>query len=111
MIETPEIEVYEPLDFLEVLSEKDMEIQRLRARLSEMEGRPAADTDRPIVSEGIVPYWDTPDGWTIATIKYDVVPGYDFEAACEGLTPEAIRQEILIDWSATRGKRVYPEYG
>lgn len=55
----------------------------------------------------------TPDGWWICTIHYSALPtgAYDFEAACEGLTDEGVRRELEIDWSATEGRRVYPQFG
>ncbi|MHA2642985.1 MAG: hypothetical protein V2G41_10095 [bacterium JZ-2024 1] len=59
----------------------------------------------------VVPIRDTKSGWRIATVHYSVVPGYNFEAATRGLSDEAIRQEFEIDWSTTKGRRVYPEFG
>lgn len=59
---------------------------------------------------GRLPVRETPDGWTVVSIHWSMVPGYDYAAACRGLTEEGIRQELEIDWSATKGKRVYPEY-
>lgn len=53
----------------------------------------------------------TRDGWTVATLGWWLVPGYDYAKAGEGLSEEARRQEIDIDWTATSGKVVYPEYG
>src|SRR6266567_4283291 len=50
------------------------------------------------------------DGWAITRIHYSVVPGYDYEAAAKGLSEEAKRAELEIDWTASKGKRVYPEF-
>lgn len=55
--------------------------------------------------------WHTPDGWCIGRIHYSIVPGYDFKGVCEGMSPQAIRQEVEIDWTASAGARIYPEYG
>src|SRR5262245_34451563 len=71
---------------------------------------PHASRLSPPGASGVIPTRETPDGWTIATIHWSLVPGYDYESARAGLTDEAIRQELEIDWSASKGKRVYPEY-
>lgn len=55
--------------------------------------------------------WQTDDGWWITRIHWSDVPGYDYPAACRGLSPESIQQELEIDWSANPGKRVYKEFG
>lgn len=44
------------------------------------------------------------------TIPWTVVPNYNYEAACQGMSPEAIRMELEIDWTASRGLKVYPEF-
>ena len=36
--------------------------------------------------------------------------GYDFKRACIGMEEEAIQTELLINWLASSGLRVYPEY-
>lgn len=59
----------------------------------------------------VLPLWTTPDGWTILQVHYSAVPNYDFEAASQGLSDDGIRQELEIDWTATKGKRVYPTFG
>jgi len=59
----------------------------------------------------ILPLRKTKDKWWILTIHYSSVPGYDYEAATAGMSEETIRQELEIDWSTTKGKRVYPEFG
>ncbi len=59
----------------------------------------------------VLPLWKTPDDWWILQIHYSAVPGYDFEAATQGLSEDGIRQEMEIDWTATKGKRVYPTFG
>lgn len=73
-------------------------------------GYQPASPEEPAVGRQI-PYWKTPDGWSRLTIHHSLVPDYDYEDACEGLTDEAIRQELEIDWSASKGRRVYPEFG
>lgn len=64
----------------------------------------------PAPAGGLIPVKETPDGWTVATLHWSLVPGYDYQAACQGMTDEAIRMELELDWSASTGKRVYPEY-
>lgn len=72
---------------------------------------------RPIESRGpdssgrLLKGWETADGWWVTTIHWSDVPGYDYPAACAGLSPEAVQQELEIDWSANPGKRVYKEFG
>lgn len=70
-----------------------------------MNGQPAGSSVR------LIPQRLTPDGWHIDTIHYSLVPDYDYDQACEGLTDEGIRRELEIDWSASEGKRVYPQFG
>lgn len=72
---------------------------------------PKAEIQRKRKKNRILPLRFTDDEWWILTIPYTAVPGYDFKAACRGLTEEGIRQEILIDWSATKGQRIYKEFG
>ncbi len=67
----------------------------------------AADPDGRVLAPPRV----TADGWRVLTIHWSHIPGYDYEAACEGLSPEGIRRELEIDWNATEGLRVYPEFG
>jgi hypothetical protein len=69
-----------------------------------VEGGPAV-SDNPIL-----PIVHKESGWAVLTIAHTSVPGYDLAAASRGMSPEAIRTEILIDWNATKGKRVYPEF-
>lgn len=45
------------------------------------------------------------------SIHWSLVPGYDYESARQGLTYEGIQRELEMDWDATEGKRVYPEFG
>ena len=52
----------------------------------------------------------TKDGWCITRIHYEDVPDYDYQSASQGLSEEAKRQELEIDWTASKGKRVYPEF-
>jgi hypothetical protein len=81
-------------------------VMRLERELQER-AAPAAPAAEP---GKLVRRWTTRDGWTIATLGWQLVPGYDYQAASEGLSTEARRQEIDIDWTATRGKVVYHEY-
>jgi len=61
--------------------------------------------------EALLPLRRTEQGWNILRVHYSVIPDYDFESACEGLSEEGIRQELEIDWSASSNKRVFPEFG
>lgn len=49
-------------------------------------------------------------GWNILRIPWDAVPDYDFEAVIQGLTDEMVRQEVLLDWTASVHKRVFPNF-
>ncbi len=51
----------------------------------------------------------TKSGWAITSVHWSVVPGYDRVAAGRGMSEAEQRMEFEIDWTATRGKRVYPE--
>ena len=64
----------------------------------------------PTARRRLVPQRMTPDGWVIDRVHYSLVPGYDFVEASEGLSDEAVRRELEIDWSASEGKRVYPQF-
>lgn len=59
----------------------------------------------------IAPKRHTRTGWAITKVHWSVVPNYDIASARRKLTTEADRQmELEIDWTASRGKRVYPEF-
>lgn len=58
----------------------------------------------------ILPLRITPDGWAVLTLHWSANEDYDYEAACQGQSEEDIRTELEIDWSATKGKRVYPQF-
>ena len=45
----------------------------------------------------ILPLRKTKDSWHVLTIHHSAVPGYNYEAACMGLSDEGIRQELEID--------------
>ncbi len=55
-------------------------------------------------------YRQTRDGWHILGVGWEVVPGYDFAAACVGMGENEIEMELKRNWSVTRGKAVYPEF-
>jgi len=81
---------------------------RIKAR---PRGAAGATATAPRPGERVLPKIHTPDGWAVDTIRWDLLPDYDYEKACEGLSEEGIRQELEIDWSATKGRRVYPQFG
>lgn len=95
------------INYTELVAENE----RLRALVAQAGLEGTALTPAPSqTAAGRLPVRHTLDGWTVVTIHWSQVPGYDYAAACRGLTEEGIRQELEIDWSATKGKRVYPEY-
>lgn len=49
-------------------------------------------------------------GWTVLSVPYTAKPDYDFERACIGMEQDAIATELLINWLASSGMRVYPEF-
>lgn len=61
-------------------------------------------------SKRILPLRKTADGWFVLRIHHSAVPSYDYEAACKGLSEEGRQQELEINWNASTGKRVYPEF-
>src|SRR6266849_2310247 len=73
--------------------------------------RAASPPPGSAASGRVLPQFRTPDGWTVDTIHWSLLGDYDYEKACEGLSEEGRQQELEIDWSATKGKRVYPQFG
>lgn len=64
------------------------------------------------MARSVIPVRDLPTGWTIATLEgRHVIPDYPYEAMAALLDEETRRQELDLDWTATSGKRVYPEFG
>lgn len=53
---------------------------------------------------------ETPDEFWVASLPYTLRPDYDYEGACRGLSEEGIQREILMNWNATAGVRVYPSF-
>lgn len=68
---------------------------------------------KPIWREGqVLPLTLTPESWYVLRIHHSAVPHYDLEDAKRGFTTEQdIRREIEIDWSASSGVQVYPQFG
>jgi hypothetical protein len=60
--------------------------------------------------ERILPLRHTSAGWAILDCHWSAVPGYDFAAASKGLSAQAIQTELEIDFLASTGKVVYPEF-
>lgn len=58
----------------------------------------------------VVPTRRTEDGFWIASVHHSVVPGYDYESACVGMSEDQIQRELEINWSVTPGLRVYPQF-
>lgn len=63
-----------------------------------------------MVEDRVLPFRQTSSGWAILDVHYSAVPGYDFAAASLGLSRQAIRTELEIDFLASTGKVVYPEF-
>jgi hypothetical protein len=60
----------------------------------------------------VIPVRDLDTGWTIASIAgRTVVPDYPYSALSSGMDEMQRRQELDLDWTASTGKRVYPEFG
>ena len=64
----------------------------------------------PEVSERLLPRRTTVDGWTILTIPFSVVPGFDIATATKGMSENDIKREYYISWSSSSGAAVYPTY-
>jgi hypothetical protein len=52
----------------------------------------------------------TVDGYWVARLHYSIVPDYDFESACTGMSDDQIERELEINWSASSGMAVYPQF-
>jgi hypothetical protein len=61
-------------------------------------------------SDPLVGVRKTKIGFYVANLEHSLKPDYDFEAACVGLEPEDIETELLINWKASSGVRIYPEF-
>lgn len=66
--------------------------------------------DMPASRAEILPKRYTRAGWAITTIKWTSVPGYDYKEAARGLDEAGRRMELDCDWTATKGRRVFPEF-
>jgi hypothetical protein len=60
--------------------------------------------------ERILPKRRTSLGWTVTEVGFESVPGYNYEAAAEGLSPQAIQTELHRNWLASIGKSVYADF-
>jgi hypothetical protein len=65
---------------------------------------------KPVPEGKMLPAWRTPQGWMCVQVPFLAVPGYDIVEACKGQGEEAIRKELLLDWLASKGKIVLPEF-
>jgi hypothetical protein len=63
-----------------------------------------------MTGERVLPKRHTSLGWAITEIGFEAVPNYDYEAACEGLSAQAIQTELHRNWLATTEKAIYPEF-
>lgn len=55
-------------------------------------------------------YRHTADDWHIIGVGFEIVPNYDFEAACKGMGQQEIEAELRRNWSVSHGRVVYPEF-
>lgn len=60
----------------------------------------------------VLPLWQTADSWWVLQIHGpSAVPDYDDAFFRRSMTDNDYRREVGLDWHATSGKRVYPEFG
>lgn len=59
----------------------------------------------------VLPVRDLKSGWTVVTARWDKVPDYPYQQTAKGLPDNVRRQELDLDWNASSGKLVYPEFG
>ena len=52
----------------------------------------------------------TPDGYWCCRVHWSAVPNYDYESACVGMSEDQIQRELEINWSASSGLAVYPQF-
>jgi hypothetical protein len=64
----------------------------------------------PVEKYKLCPVKHTRDGWYVMKVGWRVVPHYDYNAACKGLSQQGIERELEVNWNATTGKLVYPEF-
>ncbi len=58
----------------------------------------------------MLPLRKTSIGFWVLRCPHTAKPDYDFDRACEGMDRTDIATEILIDWNAGSGLRIYPEF-
>ena len=59
----------------------------------------------------ILPLRRTPDGWDILTVHWSVVPNYQYDEVAGPLSAAKVQQELELNWNASGGKSVYPDFG
>jgi hypothetical protein len=52
----------------------------------------------------------TAQSWYILTIPFNVVPGYDVEAARREMDDDSFRREICLDWTASGNRAVFSQW-
>src|SRR5438128_1573728 len=55
----------------------------------------------------LIPLKRTQAGFWVATLSHKMKPDYDFERACIGMDAVDIETEILVNWLAASGMRIY----
>lgn len=59
----------------------------------------------------LLPTWRTRSGWCVVQVPWLVVPGYDIKKAMAGqVTEQDKRREYCLDWEASTGKLVLPDF-
>lgn len=58
----------------------------------------------------ILPLRKTKDNWWVLSVGWEVVPGYPYAKLKKELPEDQFRTEVLRDWSASRGRKVYSQY-
>jgi hypothetical protein len=49
-------------------------------------------------------------GWSVLKVPYWSHPEFDFQKACIGMEESEIQTELMCNWAASSGLRVYPEF-
>lgn len=65
---------------------------------------------KPVAEGELLPTWTTSAGWFCIQYPWMCYSHYDFAAACEGQGEQDILRAYCLDWHATTGKKVLPEF-
>lgn len=62
------------------------------------------------VAPGNLPLKRTRNGFWVIGVPWNSRPDFDFKAACVGMSPSEIQTDLLRNWLASSGVRVYDEF-